>query len=159
VELYLDDELQRQICFELYEQPLARHLRKVLRKGSVIYDIGANVGFFTLLASELVGGEGEVHAFEPVPADSESLARNIEQDNVQNVILNEIAVSSKLGSLTLFLPDVAINIPVGIRSFHLFAAARSSRYLRLRLTTPSVELGSVHRTSSRSTARGRSLAL
>jgi FkbM family methyltransferase len=93
----------------LYEQPLARHRRKVLRKGSVIYDIGANVGFFTLLASELVGGEGEVHAFEPVPANSESLARNIEQDNVQNVILNEIAVSSKLGSLTLFLPDVAIN--------------------------------------------------
>ena len=109
VELYLDDELQRQIYFGLYERPLTRHLRKVLRKGSVFYDIGANVGYFTLLASELVGGEGEVHAFEPVPANSELLARNIEQNTIQNVILNEIAVSSEPGTLTLFLPDVAIN--------------------------------------------------
>jgi FkbM family methyltransferase len=109
VELYLGDELQRQIYFGLYERPLTRHLRKVLRKGSVFYDIGANVGYFTLLASELVGGEGEVHAFEPVPANSELLARNIEQNNIQNVILNEIAVSNESGTLTLFLPDVAIN--------------------------------------------------
>jgi tRNA A58 N-methylase Trm61 len=94
VELYLDDELQRQICFGLYEQPLARHLRKVLRNGSVINDIGANVGYFTLLASELVGGEGEVHTFEPVPANAELIARNIKQNTIQNAILNEISVSS-----------------------------------------------------------------
>jgi hypothetical protein len=44
MELYLDDELQRQIYFGMYERPLTRHLRKVLRKGSVSYDIDANVG-------------------------------------------------------------------------------------------------------------------
>ena len=37
------------------------------------------------------------------------IARNIEQNTIQNVILNEIAVSSESGTLTLFLPDVAIN--------------------------------------------------
>ena len=37
-----------------------------------------------------------------------SLARNIKQNTIQNVILNKIAVSSEPGSLTLFLPDVAI---------------------------------------------------
>ena len=67
------------------------------------------VGYCTLLASELVGGEGEVHAFEPVPVNSELLARNIEQNTIQNVFLNEIAVSSESGTLTRFLPDVAIN--------------------------------------------------
>ena len=109
VELYLDDELQRQIYFGLYERPLTRHLRKVLRRGSVFYDIGANVGYFSLLASELVGGEGEVHAFEPVPANQELLARSIERNSIQNVIVNRSAVSSESGTLTLFLPDVTIN--------------------------------------------------
>jgi FkbM family methyltransferase len=112
VELYLDDELQRQIRFRLYEQPLARHprrLRKAIRKGSVIYDFGADVGYFTLLASELVGGEGEVHTFEPVLANSEALAHYIKQNTIQNVILNEGVVSIELSTLTIFLPDVAIN--------------------------------------------------
>jgi FkbM family methyltransferase len=107
-EIYRDDEPLCGIYFALYERRLTRHLRKVHRKGSAIYDIGANVGYFTLLALELVGGAGEPHAFEPVPANSESLARNIKQNTIQNVILNHTSVSSEPGSLTLFLPDVAI---------------------------------------------------
>jgi FkbM family methyltransferase len=58
---------------------------------------------------ELVGGEGEVHTFEPVPANSELIARNIERNTIQNVILNEMAVPSEPGSLTLCLPDISIN--------------------------------------------------
>ena len=50
VELYRDDDPLRGIYFALYERRLTRRLPKVLRKGSVIYDIGANVGYFTLLA-------------------------------------------------------------------------------------------------------------
>ena len=39
----------------------------LVREGDVVFDIGANLGHFTLLFSDLVGRRGEVHAFEPVP--------------------------------------------------------------------------------------------
>jgi hypothetical protein len=116
------------------------------------------VGYFTLLALELVGGEGEVHAFEPVPTSSELLARNIEQTTIQNIFLNEIAVSSKTGTLT-FSFRTWLSIPVGLRSFHLIAGTRSCGYLQLRSTITSTGLASVHQTSSRLTSRGRSPGL
>ena len=39
----------------------------LIREGDVVFDLGANLGYFTLLFSDLVGRGGEVHAFEPVP--------------------------------------------------------------------------------------------
>ncbi len=53
-------------------EPRTRHwLQAVLGRGRVFFDIGANVGFFTLLASRIVGEEGAVVAFEPLPATQE----------------------------------------------------------------------------------------
>src|SRR5438128_664952 len=49
-------EFEKQILFQ-----------QVVTEGSVLYDLGANVGFYTLLASSLVGSRGHVYAFEPVP--------------------------------------------------------------------------------------------
>ena len=50
-----------------YERNQQILLEKYLKEGDVIFDIGAHVGFYTLLGSVLVGGSGQVVAFEPVP--------------------------------------------------------------------------------------------
>lgn len=61
-----------------YELHMARAMRQFLRQGSVFWDIGANVGWFSLFASSLVGPSGIVEAFEPSPEVFRALRSNLE---------------------------------------------------------------------------------
>jgi len=61
-----------------WEMWLTETLSGVMQKGAVAVDIGANLGYYTLLMAELVGPTGSVHAFEPNPAICRLLARNRE---------------------------------------------------------------------------------
>jgi FkbM family methyltransferase len=72
---------------------LATHLRS----GGVFYDLGAHIGFFSLLAARLVGPTGHVVAFEPSPLNAAQLERNIDLNGFTNVTLVEAAVSSEAG--------------------------------------------------------------
>lgn len=64
----------------------------LVKEGSVVFDIGANVGFYTLLASVCVGLSGRVFAFEPVPRNLFYLEKHMNLNNIQNVILFDTAV-------------------------------------------------------------------
>lgn len=64
-----------------------------ISEGSVVFDIGANVGFYTLLASALVGSNGEVVAFEPAPRNLRYLRSHLRMNRVSNVKIIEAAVS------------------------------------------------------------------
>jgi len=78
----------------------------LIRKGDVIIDIGANVGYFTTLFSDLVGPGGEVHAFEPLPSTFELLSRNIRRSPAQkNVFLNCLALGERDQKTILFVPN------------------------------------------------------
>jgi len=68
--------------------------------GSVVWDIGANVGFFTLLAARLVG-TGRVIAFEPLPANVAAIERNLALNDVSNVEIAEVAIGDEIGTATL----------------------------------------------------------
>jgi len=70
---------------------------RVLRPGQVVFDIGAHVGFYTLLASQQVGPEGTVVAFEPVPGNLAFLKRHLELNNVNNVLIFDCAVADTEG--------------------------------------------------------------
>jgi hypothetical protein len=74
-----------------------RLLVKHLHPGGVYYDLGANIGFFSLLAARLVGPTGHVVAFEPSPVNAAQLQRNIDLNGFTNITLVEAAVSSKTG--------------------------------------------------------------
>jgi FkbM family methyltransferase len=105
VELDLRDELQRQIFFGIYDRPLTNLLKSTLSPGDVFFDIGANVGYFTLLASNLVGDNGHVHAFEPIPQNAEAIRRNVDRNALTNIKIIEAAVSDSGGTLPLFVSD------------------------------------------------------
>lgn len=68
-----------------YEAPKQMRIIELVRPGMVCWDVGANVGFYTLLLAELVGPEGKVFAFEPVPRNVEFLRRHVEMNRYQNV--------------------------------------------------------------------------
>ena len=54
-------------CFARYELPVARAIRDHLKEGQTFWDVGANVGWFSVFASTIVGASGRVVSFEPSP--------------------------------------------------------------------------------------------
>ena len=88
-----------------YELAETRYCERVLRPGDVAVDVGANIGLYTLLFSQLVGPRGQVHAFEPAPANARRLRVNLLLNDVANVSVEEAAVYSRDGSVTLNLFD------------------------------------------------------
>jgi len=70
---------------------------RTVEPGAVVFDIGANVGFYTLLASVAVGPEGKVYAFEPAPRSLRYLREHLRLNAVSNVNVLEVAVSDHCG--------------------------------------------------------------
>lgn len=70
---------------------------KTVAAGSCVLDVGANVGFYTLLASVIVGAQGRVFAFEPVPANVAYLREHIRANGISNVEVFDVAVSDDEG--------------------------------------------------------------
>jgi FkbM family methyltransferase len=80
-------------------------LRRHIRPGDTVYDIGANIGFFAILGARLAGPEGRVEAFEPVPASAAAVRANAELNGLATVSVHQMAVGSSGGSATLLVPD------------------------------------------------------
>lgn len=76
-----------------YEPHVAQAVRRLLQPGDTFVDVGANVGYFTLLAATLVGPQGNVIAFEPNPDNCRLLHHSLAQNGLNNVRLYENAVA------------------------------------------------------------------
>lgn len=85
-----------------YEPELDALFRAVLRPGDIVFDVGANVGFFTLLAAALVGSRGQVHAFEPNPGTFAALRHNVHLNIGDQVRLHSCACSDTPGKVHLY---------------------------------------------------------
>lgn len=81
-----------------YEYKKQLFVVKTIASGTVVFDMGAHVGFYTLLFSDLVGPAGQVVAFEPLPRNVQCLKRHIRLNNLSNVTVIEAAVSDKGGT-------------------------------------------------------------
>ncbi len=86
-----------------YEQPVQQALASLARPGDVCYDIGANLGFFSILLGRLVGPTGVVHAFEPVPANAVAIERNARLNDLDNVCVMRVALTRSDGEAELLL--------------------------------------------------------
>lgn len=91
-------------------------LAERLRPGMVFYDLGANIGLFTLLASRLVGDPGKVFSFEPDPENAARLRRNVERNGFTNVAVVEKGIWSTSTRLN-FLKSSADSPDHGIGKF------------------------------------------
>jgi FkbM family methyltransferase len=98
--------LKHKMSFE-YET-LTRY-SNFIKKGDTILDIGANVGVFSLLGSQLVGSQGKVYSFEPSYLTFESLNKNLLLNDVKNVFTQKLALSETEGSIKMGDTDDALN--------------------------------------------------
>ena len=75
--LYLDLSQEKDYWLGTYEPDLQRAIQELVQSGQTAYDVGANVGYVTLLLARQVGRQGAVIAFEPFPANVERLKQNL----------------------------------------------------------------------------------
>src|ERR1700722_172759 len=85
------------------EPEVQRALQDFVEPGQVVYDVGANIGFFTLLLARLVGPRGRVFAFEPMPENAAALRHIVALNGLDNVTVVEKAMSSESGTAQLLL--------------------------------------------------------
>ncbi len=78
-------------------------LRRLIRPGMTVVDVGANIGIYTRFFSGLAAVSGRVHAFEPAPPNYKRLQENA--DHLANVSLNHAAVGDHSGTIRLFVSD------------------------------------------------------
>lgn len=86
-----------------YERPVQDRIASLVGSGDVCYDVGANLGFFSVLLARLAGPTGAVYAFEPVPQNVALIERNARLNQMETIKVRNIAVSNRDGSSELLL--------------------------------------------------------
>lgn len=87
----------------IWEETETNLIKNILQRDMIVVDIGAHIGYYTLIAARLVGKNGKVYAFEPNPDNFTLLKKNVKENNYKNVCLINKAISNKEGFLKLFI--------------------------------------------------------
>src|SRR5262249_1136111 len=80
-----------------YEPHLTRFFEQHIREGMTVVDVGANVGYYTLLAARLVGSEGRVIAFEPNSENCRLILLSLHRNGLGHVALYPLGLSDRPG--------------------------------------------------------------
>ena len=91
----------------VYEPLMVEYFRRNLKRGDTILDIGAHIGYYTLIAAQYVGNSGKVYAFEPDKDNIALLSKNIKTNKYKNVVLVEKAVTDSTKKAKLFINPVS----------------------------------------------------
>jgi FkbM family methyltransferase len=98
-----DDMIGRVLALSgKWEPNVTAALQNALAPGDVFLDIGAHIGYYAVVAAQLVGPRGHVYAFEPSPSSYGLLRRNIELNRLSNVTAFGVAVGATTGRGTLY---------------------------------------------------------
>jgi FkbM family methyltransferase len=119
LEYDLNDFVQSDIWRSLktgifYEHETSTAVLRIIRPGDTFLDIGANVGYFSLLVAKLVGAEGRVVSFEPNPRNCAALAAAAARNQL-DIVIEQVAVAEHNG--TALFCDLGENDSNGI--FHI----------------------------------------
>lgn len=99
------DYVEREIANGNFEREYIQYFCSIINNGDIVLDVGANIGYFALLASNKVGTNGRVYAFEPIPRNYERLLKNLKANDVKNVESYNIGLSDKNEDLVMFIPE------------------------------------------------------
>lgn len=87
----------------VHEEATTRLFRKLLHPGNVVLDLGANIGYFTLIAARAVGATGRVVSFEPERRNFWYLSKNVSINGLKQVTTHQMAIAEKSGWTKLYL--------------------------------------------------------
>ena len=93
--------LHKTYVFGTYEPGVVQGLEELVQPGWTAVDVGANIGYFTLLMANRVGPQGKVIAFEPLAENFKILKENIQLNDHRNVVAENLALMSRTGRIEL----------------------------------------------------------
>lgn len=96
-----DEDVGRPILHGVYEPHVTAVFRQYVKPGMRVLDIGANIGYFTMLAASLVGKEGHVHAIEPNARNTKLVEASRRANEYTNITIHQVAASNSEGLLAL----------------------------------------------------------
>jgi FkbM family methyltransferase len=88
---------------KMYEPEVTSYINEYLKAGQTFMDIGANNGYYTLIASQIIGDLGKVISIEPNPTALKRLEQNVLENEIKNVSIFKIALSDFNGYENLYL--------------------------------------------------------
>jgi len=95
------EQIAESIYMGDFEPEVLSYFLRNIKPGMVIFDVGANIGYFTTIMAKLVGSGGKVHAFEPSRREFGSIKKTIGQNRQDNIVLNHSALSDKTGTVIM----------------------------------------------------------
>jgi FkbM family methyltransferase len=102
--MYLDLKIEKDYWLGTYEPELQRAVKHLVEPGMVVYDVGANIGYISLLFARTVAEKGRVFAFEALPSNVERLQLNMAANNFQGrVIVVAFAVVDEVGPVNFLI--------------------------------------------------------
>lgn len=138
LEADLSEFLQSWIyVFGAYELPTVRFIRSYLKAGDVAVDVGAQIGYLTLVMATADGGTTSVYSFEPEKNNIARFLRNMELNNLKNVTLLPKAASEHPGTIRLYL---SADANAGTHSTVFVEGNVSERFIEIPCTTIDLEM-------------------
>jgi FkbM family methyltransferase len=150
-----------------WEAASTRIMRELLRHDADFVDVGANIGWFTLAAADVLRGRGRIHSFEPDPRHVAKLLANVRRNRYTNVTVNAWALSDHSGEGSLYRNETNLgdhrlfdfgpprrSQKVAVRTLDLYSAIDPARPLVIKLDIQGSEakaLQGAHRTMARHT--------
>lgn len=120
----------------VHEAATTKLFRSVVKKGDTVVDLGANIGYFSLLAASIVGKNGKVYSFEPEPKNFSYLKKNIEINGYTQIQANQKAVSDKKGKVKLYICEYetghhTINQSEGIKAYRRDVSVNEENFVEV----------------------------
>lgn len=101
-----DDVMTPEIlAYGYHEEAATRLFKKNIKSGMTVIDIGANIGYYSLLAAKGAGPEGKIYSFEPDPHNYSVLRKNIEVNGFTNITAIPKALSRQKGFVDLYCDE------------------------------------------------------
>lgn len=132
--LCLDLQTEKDYWLGTYEPDLQYAARDFVKKGMVVFDVGANIGYISLLAARLVGQSGRIFAFEALPANIDRLKENLAANSwASQAQVIHAAVTDSMGQATFLVH------PSGAMGKTVESTGRQADYSQ-RIQVPSISL-------------------
>jgi FkbM family methyltransferase len=112
-------------CEEAFEPEVRQEVERIASRHVNVIDIGANIGYYTILAARLAGPEKRVYSFEPQANIVNKLRRNIEANAIRNVEVLPYALSDKPGTVNFNVPPEGAESYGSMRSNERFKTVKT----------------------------------
>ena len=106
--IFMSPAISLRMWFGVDEPWIARLCKRLLRPSDVVYDIGAHIGYTTLLFAHFLKGTGVVHAFEILPSTADYMRKTVEANNFRNVNIHVVGLGAEENIYELPVGDTAM---------------------------------------------------